>query len=152
MTVPKDLLHPREALERILARCPMATPETVHLEVAADRYLLEDVVARDDHPPFPASTMDGFAVVAADVSPWREITGEQAAGPQLPLEVSEGYAVKIMTGAPLPAGADAVIPIEQVTLSEDHIVIEEVPLKPGQYIRPVGSDLAQGQRVLDPGP
>ena len=95
--------------------------------------------------------MDGFAVVAADVSPWREITGEQAAGPRLPLEVSEGYAVKIMTGAPLPSGADAVIPIEQVTLSEDHIVIEEVPLKPGQFIRPVGSDLAQGQRVLDPG-
>ena len=95
--------------------------------------------------------MDGFAVVAADVSPWREITGEQAAGPQLPLEVSEGYAVKIMTGAPLPANADAVIPIEQVTLSEDHIVIEEVPLKPGQYIRPVGSDLARGQRVLDQG-
>src|SRR4029079_3892281 len=142
LTAPNNLLHPREALTRILSRCPSPRPESVQLGDATGRYLIDDVVARADHPPFPASTMDGFAVVAADVSPWREVTGEQAAGPHLPLEVSEGYAVKIMTGAPLPSGADAVIPIEQVTLSEDHIVIEEVPLKPGQFIRPVGSDLA----------
>ncbi|HEX3303890.1 MAG TPA: gephyrin-like molybdotransferase Glp [Thermomicrobiales bacterium] len=151
MSKPNDLLHPREALQRVLLRCPSAKPETVELADATGRYLFDNVVARDDHPPFPASTMDGFAVVAADVSPWREITGEQAAGPQLPLEVSEGYAVKIMTGAPIPAGADAVIPIEQVTLSEDHVVIEDVTLKPGLNIRPVGSDLARGQRVIESG-
>jgi gephyrin len=151
LTVPNDLLHPREALTRILARCTPPQPELVQLGVVTGRYLITDVVARDDHPPFPASTMDGFAVVAADVSPWREITGEQAAGPQLPLEVSEGYAVKIMTGAPIPTGADAVIPIEDVTLSEDHIVIDDIRLNPGQYIRPVGSDLARGQVVLESG-
>jgi molybdenum cofactor synthesis domain-containing protein len=95
--------------------------------------------------------MDGFAVVAADVSPWREVTGEQAAGPQVPLEVSEGYAIKIMTGAPLPTGADAVVPIEHVQVTEDHIVLDDVPLNAGLNIRPVGSDLAKGQRILNRG-
>jgi gephyrin len=151
VTGSNDMLHPRDALKAVLARCPAPGPVAIGLAEAAGRYLAEDVVARDDHPPFPASTMDGFAVVAADVSPWREITGEQAAGPQVPLEVSEGYAVKIMTGAPLPRGADAVIQVEKVTVSEDHIVLEDFPLKPGLNIRPVGSDLASGNRILGRG-
>ena len=95
--------------------------------------------------------MDGYAVVAADVSPWREVTGTQVAGPDLGLEVSEGYAVKIMTGAPLPRGADAVIPIEHVEEADGHIVIEGATLTPGAYLRPVGSDLARGETILRAG-
>jgi molybdenum cofactor synthesis domain-containing protein len=151
VTGSNDMLHPRDALRAVLARCPAPVPLAVGLADATGRYLTADVVARDDHPPFLAATMDGFAVVAADVSPWREITGEQPAGPQVPLEVSEGYAVKIMTGAPLPQGADAVIQIEHVTVSDDHIVLEDVPLQPGLNIRPIGSDLAQGSRILERG-
>jgi molybdenum cofactor synthesis domain-containing protein len=148
VTPTADILAPRDALQIVLSHC--AEPQLIRLPLseAGGRYLAEDVVARDDHPPFAASTMDGFAVVAADLSPWREVTGVQAAGPQLNLEVSEGYAIKIMTGAPLPTGADAVVPIEHVELSEDHIVIDEVPLSSGLNIRPVGSDLAMGQRIL----
>jgi molybdenum cofactor synthesis domain-containing protein len=151
VTGSNDMLHPRDALNAVLGHCPPPSPFTVGLAGTAGHYLLNDVVARDDHPPFPAATMDGFAVVAADVSPWREITGEQPAGPQIPLEVSEGYAVKIMTGAPLPRGADAVIQVENVTVSDDHIVLEDVPLQPGLNIRPVGSDLGQGKRILEKG-
>jgi molybdenum cofactor synthesis domain-containing protein len=151
VTGSNDMLHPRDALDAVLAQCPAPAPISVSLANAAGHYLADDVVARDDHPPFPAATMDGFAVVAADVSPWREITGEQPAGPKIPLEVSEGYAVKIMTGAPLPQGADAVIQVEKVTVSEDHIVLEDVPLQSGLNIRPVGSDLGQGKRILDKG-
>src|SRR5690606_26023852 len=107
---------------RVLGVVRPVAPEHLNLASARGRVLAQDVVARDDHPPFPAATMDGFAVVAEDGSPWREITGVQVAGPDLGLEVSEGYAVKIMTGAPLPRGANAVIKIEDVEVSEDHIV------------------------------
>ena len=92
--------------------------------------------------------MDGFAVVAADLSPWREVTGEQAAGPQIALEVSEGYAIKIMTGAPLPAGADAVVPIERVQVTEDHIVLNRGTPEPRPQ-HPTGR-LGPGQRSTHP--
>ena len=151
MAPPANLLHPTDALRIVLAHCPGPKAVPVSLPEAANRFLAEDVVAGDDHPPFRAATMDGFAVVAADGSPWREVIGEQAAGPLLPLEVSDGYAVKIMTGAPLPTGADAVIQIEKVEVTEDHIVIADVPLQPGLNIRPVGSDIAAGQRLLERG-
>lgn len=95
--------------------------------------------------------MDGFAVVAADFSPWREITGTQVAGPDLGLAVSEGYAVKIMTGAPIPRGADAVVKIEDVEIADDHVVIEKTDIRTGTYIRPVGSDLARGETILRAG-
>jgi molybdenum cofactor synthesis domain-containing protein len=151
VTTAVELLHPNRARAIVLDHLPPMRSEQIALAEAQDRYLAGDVVARDDHPPFPASTMDGYAVVSADVSPWREVTGTQAAGPDLGLEVSEGYAVKIMTGAPLPKGADAVIPIEQVEETEDHIVIEGTTLTPGAYLRPVGSDLARGETILTAG-
>lgn len=145
------MLHPDDARERVLGVVRPVAPEHLNLANARGRVLAQDVVARDDHPPFPAATMDGFAVVAEDGSPWREITGVQVAGPDLGLEVSEGYAVKIMTGAPLPRGANAVIKIEDVEVSEDHIVLSDPTCPPGQYIRPVGSDLARGQTILRSG-
>ena len=79
---------------------------------AAWRVLAEDVRATEDHPPFPAATMDGFAVVAADVSPWREVLGVQTAGHPIAVEVTPGTAVRITTGAPVPRGADAVVRVE----------------------------------------
>jgi gephyrin len=148
MTSTTDLIHPNIALDIVLAHAPEARPETVPLDAAIGRILAEDVVARDNHPPFAASTMDGYAVVAADVSPWREVTGVQLAGRRQDFDVSDGYAVKIMTGAPVPAGADAVVRIEDIRESEDHIVISDVPVSPGQNIRPIGSDLSQGTAIL----
>src|SRR5215211_5955730 len=105
MTPTTELFHPNVAVHTVLAHAPVPEAESIPLDAAAGRILAEDVVARDNHPPFPASTMDGYAVVAADASPWREVTGVQLAGRQLDFEVSEGYAVKVMTGAPVPRGA-----------------------------------------------
>ncbi|MDQ2683147.1 MAG: molybdopterin molybdotransferase MoeA [Chloroflexota bacterium] len=152
MNVPAGMLHPDDARGRVLQTVRPTGAESVELALAPGRVVAEDIVARDDHPPFPAATMDGYAVVSHDGSPWREITGTQPAGPIVPgLEVTEGYAVKIMTGAPLPPGADAVIKIEDVEVSEDHIVLAEPTVPAGQYIRPVGSDLAEGATVIRAG-
>ncbi|HEV2074245.1 MAG TPA: gephyrin-like molybdotransferase Glp, partial [Thermomicrobiales bacterium] len=111
----------------------------------------QDITAPEDHPPFPASTMDGYAVFSQDHSPWREIIGTQNAGDTIDAEVTEGYAVRIMTGAPLPPGADAVVPVEATELMEDHVVIHQEDVAIGENIRPVGSDVARGTLVLQAG-
>lgn len=125
--------------------------ELVPLAAAAWRVLGAEVVAAEDHPPFAASTMDGYAVVAEDPSPWREIVGRQTAGHIAPIEVNVGTAAWVTTGAPLPPGADAVVPVEATELAEDHVIISYDDLKPGDYVRPVGVDIARGSVVLKRG-
>jgi molybdopterin biosynthesis enzyme len=95
--------------------------------------------------------MDGYAVVADDASPWREVLGEQFAGQMLDLEVSDGAVVRIMTGAPVPRGADAVVRVEATEPAEDHVVILQEQVAPGENIRAVGSDLRRGDLVLAAG-
>ena len=81
------LLHPDEARAIVLAHVRPLPIERVSLMEAAWRVLAEDLVAGEDHPPFPAATMDGYAVVAEDESPWREVIGYQTAGHVLGVEV-----------------------------------------------------------------
>jgi molybdenum cofactor synthesis domain-containing protein len=138
----------RAIIDQHVRRLP---PEDVPLQAAGFRILAEDVVAPEDHPPFAASTMDGYAVYSADSSPWREIIGEQHAGNVIDAEITDGYTVKIMTGAPVPQGADAVVPIEATDLKEDHVVIHQEDVKPGENIRPIGSDVRKGDMVLPAG-
>lgn len=147
-----DRLRPPEEARAIvegqLWRLPV---EHVPLVEAVGRVLAENMMSPSNHPPFPASTMDGFAVLAADASPWREVIGVQAAGSMTDAEVHDGYAVRIMTGAPMPAGADAVVPIEATSPAEDHVVVHMEDVTPGANVRPVGSDLKQGELVLPSG-
>lgn len=138
----------REIIARFLTRMPT---EHVPLVEAAGRILAEDIIAPEDHPPFPASTMDGFAVVAEDSSPWREIIGIQNAGNVIDAEVTDGYTVRIMTGAPLPPGANAVVPVEATEPAEDHVVIHQEDVKPGENVRPIGSDVRVGDLILSAG-
>jgi molybdenum cofactor synthesis domain-containing protein len=145
------LVHPDEARAIIFSNLKRTPPEHVSLTNAAWRVLAEDVVAEEDHPPFAASTMDGYAVVAEDPSPWREIVGHQTAGHVAPIEVHIGTAAWVTTGAPLPQGADAVVPVESTELAEDHVIINYEGLKPGDYVRPVGVDIARGSVVLERG-
>lgn len=142
---------PDEARAIIAAHLPRLGAEHVPIAEAIGRVLAEDIVAREDHPPFPASTMDGFAVLAADHSPWREIIATQNAGDDTDAEVTDGYTVRIMTGAPLPLGADAVVPVEATELKEDHVVIRQEDVQPGENVRPVGSDVANSSLVLAAG-
>ncbi len=145
------LRHPDEALAIVLAHTSVLAIEHLPLAAASWRVLAEDIMAFEDHPPFPASTMDGYAVVAEDDSPWREVIGEQTAGYILDTEVTAGTAVRIMTGAPLPPGANAVVPVEATEPAEDHVIVHRTDLTPGENIRPIGSDLRRGDRILSAG-
>lgn len=142
------MLLPDEARQRIFARLQRLPVEPVALRDAAWRVLAEDVTAREDHPPFPAATMDGYAVVADDPSPWREIVGRQTAGVVEALAVEVGTAAWITTGAPVPAGATAVVPVELTHVSDGHVVIEHEGIRAGDNIRPIGVDLARGALAL----
>lgn len=141
----------RTIVDREIAAGRRMPAEPVPLSAAAWRVLAGDLVAPEDHPPFPASTMDGFAVVAEDSSPWREILGDQPAGGMIDAEVTEGYTVRIMTGAPVPHGANAVVPVEATELAEDHVVIHKEDVAPGDNVRPVGSDVRKGELILPAG-
>jgi len=145
------LWAPDEVLRVILSRAPALPTEWVPLHRAAGRTLAEPAVAPEDQPPFAAATMDGFAVVADDGSPWREILADQMAGHVVTVTVTPGTAVRITTGAPMPAGADAVVPVEETEVTEDHVIIEGGPAEPGQYIRPVGADVRAGDVLLPAG-
>lgn len=145
------LRHPDEARATVLAAAWPLPAERVPVAEAAWRVLAEDIVAPEDHPPFPASTMDGYAVIAHDSSPWREVIGVQTAGSVLDAEVTEGVAVRITTGAPVPRGADAVVRVENTEEAEDHVVVHQEHVTAGENIRPVGSDIAKGARILEAG-
>ena len=145
------MLHPLEAQEIIAAQIPRLASEQIPVQEAIGRILAEDIVASEPYPTFAASTMDGYAVLAEDPSPWREVIGTQNAGDVVDLEVTEGYCLRIMTGAPLPPGADAVVPVEATEMAEDHVVIHQEDVQPGQNIRPIGVDIAVGETLITAG-
>jgi molybdenum cofactor synthesis domain-containing protein len=145
------LLHPDEARARIFAHLSRLPSENVALQDAPGRVLANDVVAAEDHPPFPAATMDGYAVLAEDPSPWREIVGRQTAGTVEDIEVELGTAAWITTGAPVPRGATAVVPVEETEISDDHVIIHKERVAQGENIRPIGVDLPKGSVALTGG-
>lgn len=151
MTVTDRLLPPTEALEIILREVRRLPVEVVPLAEAGDRVLAEPLVADQDLPPFPAATMDGFAVIHDDTSPWREIIADQFAGRVVDVEVTPGTAARITTGAPLPRGADAVVPVEETEVRDDHVIIVREDVRPGENVRPVGADLRQGEVLIPAG-
>src|SRR5438105_15913106 len=109
----------------------------------------EDHFARLPLPNFDNSAMDGYAVVASSCRKGERllVTGEQPAGPDRQLRISPGEAVRIFTGAPMPAGADAVVMQEEVIRDGDEIV-SNTKVEAGEFIRQRGCDLAEGQRIL----
>lgn len=145
------MLHPDEAQAIIANAVQKLGSEDVPVQQAKGRVLASDAIATEPYPTFPASTMDGYAVLSADASPWREVLDTQNAGNVIDAEVSEGYCVRIMTGAPLPPGADAVVPVEATELAEDHVVIHMEDVSPGLNIRPIGVDIAEGELLIPAG-
>lgn len=144
------MLTVEEALARVLERIPKNATERVPLALAQGRVLAEAIVASCDLPPWAGSAMDGFAVRAADVPGDLRVIETVAAGKVPNLTVTAGTACRIMTGAPVPEGADAVIMVED-TEAVGEIVTVLVPATAGQHIRPAGSEIPRGQRVLEPG-
>jgi molybdopterin molybdotransferase len=124
--------------------------EQVHVLHAAGRVLGEDVFADRDYPPFDRSARDGFAVRAADVPGELLIAGEVRAGAASEDEVKSGSAVEIMTGAPLPPGADAVVMVEHVERREHRVAISRT-IKSGENFTPRGTEAKRGEIVLRAG-
>ncbi len=144
------LLAVDEALARLLRRARPTAPETVSLVDATGRALVaREVIVDLDVPGFANSAMDGYAVRAADTPGTLRITGESAAGSDAQPTVAPGTAVRIMTGAPLPPGADAVVPIEEAVEGGDAVVIHG-PAATGAHVRPAGHDMRAGERVALP--
>ena len=141
-----------EAQGRLLAGVEALPVEDAPFAAALGRILARDVVARLTQPPFAASAMDGYAIRFADLpGPWR-VTGESAAGRRFGGEVGAGEAVRILTGAPLPAGADTVIVQEEVARDADTLTLTgEGPPRQGAHIRPAGLDFAAGTVVAPAG-
>ena len=115
-------------------------------------FAAEDYFARLPLPNFDNSAMDGYAVVASSsrTGGRLRVIGEQPAGLDRKLRISPGEAVRIFTGAPTPAGADAVVMQEDVTRDRDEIVLN-VGVEPGEFIRKRGCDLSEGQKILSAG-
>jgi molybdopterin molybdotransferase len=132
-----------EALDAILASATLTATEWLPLDRCAGRVLASHAVtAATDVPPFANSSMDGFALRAADAPGELPLVGEVAAGRGAPRALEPGTALRIMTGAPLPPGADTVVPLEE---GEERDGMVRVPaVQPGAYVRPAGLDTHAG--------
>ncbi len=124
--------------------------ESVRIADAGGRVSAADLLARVDLPPFASSAMDGFAVRAADLPGTLRIVGESAAGTPFAGQLGAGGAVAISTGAVVPEGADAVVPIENVGKRDNEVNIVGSP-EPGAHVRPRAGDVAAGEVVVPAG-
>lgn len=140
-----------EALAALLAGAGPTGTEDVPLTAAAGRVMVRDAFATRAQPPFAASAMDGYALRAADAAPGAvlTVTGESAAGHGWSSTVAPGEATRIFTGAPVPAGADAVVIQEDVVRTGDRITLRAAATA-GENIRPAGNDFAAGARLTAP--
>ncbi len=126
------------------------TPETVLLAHADRRILADDIAADRDYPPFNRSARDGFAVRSADLPGSLRVIGEVRAGETSQQTLGAGQAMEIMTGAPVPFGADAVVMIEHCERSGNMVTIPE-PLASGSNISPRGTEATSGHVVMSRG-
>jgi len=140
------LLPVDDARTAMLAEIALLPAESVPLAQSIGRVLAEDVTAVRDQPPFAASAMDGWAVRAADCPGTLKIVGESAAGHGFEGTVRAGEAVRIFTGAAMPAGCDAVVIQEDAEHLGETVRIPAV--EPGHFMRPAGGDFQAGAALL----
>ncbi|XP_039598202.1 gephyrin isoform X5 [Polypterus senegalus] len=155
---PFPLTSMDKAFITVLEMTPVLSTEIINYRDGMGRVLAQEVYAKDNLPPFPASVKDGYAVRAADGPGDRFIIGESQAGEQPTHTVMPGQVMRVTTGAPIPCGADAVVQVEDTELireSEDGTEELEVRIlvqaRPGQDIRPIGHDIKRGECVLAKG-
>ncbi len=165
---PVDMLPVEDALARILDLCEPLATETLPIDAAVGQVLAESIVAPFDIPPLDNTAMDGYAVQSASTDGASEtaavrlrVVGELAAGYVYAGAVGAGEAVRIMTGAPMPDGADTIVPFEETdeiglrAPGQQHTTIEDVGIlkaaAPGANIRRRGEDVRRGDRVLEAG-
>lgn len=134
------------ALAQVLAHLTPLGAVEVPVAGASGRVLAEAATALSDLPPFESSAMDGYAVRAADTPGELRIAGQSAAGSPFAGELRPGQAVTISTGAVVPVGADAVVPIER---THGEVAVERA--EPGENVRPTGGDIRRGDVVVEAG-
>lgn len=159
-----EMISVQQAIERLLQQIQPVGVESLEIGRALNRVICHDVLSPIDFPLFTNSSMDGYAVIAADVAHASsgtpvllDVVVDIPAGVSSPVTLIRGQAARIMTGAPLPAGADAVVPVEAtdqpggsgVQLPKRVSILETT--HPGNYIRSRGQDLSAGQKVLSAG-
>ncbi|MDQ3641239.1 MAG: molybdopterin molybdotransferase MoeA, partial [Actinomycetota bacterium] len=149
------MIDVQEARRVILAACPVLPSKALPLGDALGCVTAATVVAGHDVPSFANSAMDGFAVRAADTATapvTLQVVGTAAAGAAPGVGVGPGQAVRIMTGAVVPPGADAIVMVERTSPAVDGSgVTIEVPASPGDHIRHPGEDVRAGQELFAPG-
>src|SRR5690348_18354812 len=160
------LLNVDDALKQILATINSLPDETVALANALGRVIAQDVIADSNLPPFPNSSMDGFALRAADIAHASaqnpiglRVVMDIPAGAAPTGQISSGEAARIMTGAQMPQGADAVIPVESTNAQwkpgSNEALAERVAVnrsvKTGDYVRLAGEDIHNGERIIQRG-
>ena len=139
-----------EALAKVVEGVSRVSTEQVPLPAALGRVLAEDVSSRVSHPPVAVSAMDGYAVRSDDVENvpvTLKRIGQSAAGAGYQGSVGRDETVRIFTGAPVPAGADAIVIQEDTETDAEKITIKE-PAPEGHFIRPAGLDFKQGDVLL----
>ncbi len=156
MSAPLSLITPELALQIVLRHAPTLGTETIALDAALHRTLAHDISAPFNLPPFDNSAMDGYALRCSDLSnsPTLILDGVNAAGGENSRKVLAGHCVAVMTGAPLPPGADAVVMREETTIEKtiDNTRVHfQAKVKAGQNIRRRGNDIARDQIALQAG-
>ncbi|MBI5746604.1 MAG: molybdopterin molybdotransferase MoeA [Nitrospirae bacterium] len=151
------MISVKEALKTILANITISGTEKVNIMDSLGRVLAEDIVAKRDHPPWDNSAMDGYAVIFSDIRGASKkvpsaikVIGEVPAGRMPAVKIGRGEAVKIMTGAPMPEGADTVVRVED-TESTGSMVSIFKECESGENIRRRGEDVKNGDLVIEKG-
>jgi molybdopterin molybdotransferase len=155
----ENLLTLEEARDWVLQRCPAPDPVMVPIEDTLGLLLAADAISSEQVPPFSNTAMDGFAVIAADTTGAAETTPTNltivrtlaAGAPPGDVPLKSGEAIRIMTGAPMPPGADSVVPVEQTDLADEHTVRIKKAATAGDCVRPAGEDLDRGQLAFPAG-
>ena len=139
------------ALQRITENITPLPAATMPLQLAAGKVLAEDVFASIDIPAYPQSSMDGYAFAFDHVHQPLHITGEMAAGAAANITLAAGNAMRIFTGAPVPAGADTVVMQEKVRIENGQLLIEDEQLQRSANVRAAGSEIQAGALALPKG-
>ena len=154
-----------EALQRIEKSAAVSQPRRIRIENAVGLQLREDVIADTDSPPWHRSMMDGFAVISSDFTLAEDdkqivtldVVAEIGAGETTAINLKEGQCVRIMTGAPIPIGADAVVPIERVVTGSsnghagENVSLHDPHFRSGQHVSKKASFFHKGQTVINSG-
>ena len=141
-----------QALETLFGNLPLLGSERIRIEKAAGRILRQDITADRDFPPFDRVMMDGYALRCEDLKTTRDfivIASAPAGAPMIPLSDNIGACIEVMTGAPLPHGADCIVPVEDTEPRGDGIrIVDAFEAVQGRFVHPSGSDAKHGEPLV----